>query len=458
MLAEAALELLVERQLNRESEQGRSWFETCRHRYAAASHADAVRAYSEEVFHPLIRLSQQVFDIYWEPHLSYVAMPSPTVSAYAERIGPHRVVVVHQGLLDLLRLWAIRSVLIDALMNSALPNREREQAAKAAVACCHGLSLALCDRPIRIPNYHLRLSGEAKLNTLQIYVGALSFVLAHEISHHRLGHTEAVLDLAALRAKTGPHLLIDEHLVFTKRREFEADRAALFCARAERTPFLAAAQMFLENLAMIQTVHGNRFGSHPLAANRLGALRAGLPTDTIENIAALFARADEFAEQFLALEKLGRDEVVAGFRINVPKAIETLDTIVTDLFGTGFKDDFVRSLLRDQAEDIADERQRREVQSHVASMTAAELHGSAAATVVSITENYLNLLSLGRTPAEALAEIDAFRARMNGGRVEVRDSLHAYARARLQLDHRGYSLSEDRLAEFIGRTHSFHSW
>jgi hypothetical protein len=77
---------------------------------------------------------------------------------------------------------------------------------------------------------------------------------------------------------------------------------------------------------------------------------------------------------------------------------------------------------------------------------------------VSITENYLNLLSVGRTPVEALAEIDVFRSRMNGERVALRESLHAYARARLHLDHHGFALSEDRLAEFISRTRSFFSW
>ena len=95
------------------------------------------------------------------------------------------------------------------------------------------------------------------------------------------------------------------------------------------------------------------------------------------------------------------------------------------------------------------------MRSYVASMKGTELHGSAAATVVSITENYLNFMSLGRTPAEALAEIDVVRSRMNGGCVEVGESLHAYARARLQLDHHGFALSENRLAEFITRTRSF---
>jgi len=89
-------------------------------------------------------------------------------------------------------------------------------------------------------------------------------------------------------------------------------------------------------------------------------------------------------------------------------------------------------------------------------MSQTELQGSVAGSVVSITENYLNLLSLGRTPAEALTEIDDFRSRMNGGQIRNRNSLLDYVRDRIRLDHKGYNLSELYLEEFIRRTQSFY--
>lgn len=196
-------------------------------------------------------------------------LPLPLCFAFAEATNEAERIVVGQGLVDLIAHTVFASYLqskIPSKWNSFhLLKYRRDMNLPALLAT----NLFLHQQHFYCHNYPLPditsiISPEEKLEGQIGIGGAVTFILLHELGHHRLGH----LDNEAVRPQHFTNL-VNETLNPIQQQEYEADQFALESllepARVIGTYWQRNAAAFFTELELVS---GERSEEHPLSINR----------------------------------------------------------------------------------------------------------------------------------------------------------------------------------------------
>jgi hypothetical protein len=114
------------------------------------------------------------------------------------------------------------------------------------------------------------LGLKARKNVKMGYLGAVLFILMHEVGHIHLGHLDAVLGYSERPIRS---LAIDEPIGDAQSNEFEADAFAYTSLRDEvRQDIISSVLFFLGPFAFLEAFAFPDGDSHPLAVNRAAHL------------------------------------------------------------------------------------------------------------------------------------------------------------------------------------------
>lgn len=212
----------------------------------------------------------------------------PLINAFARTERAHRQVILFEGIQQVVMFYA-HLITVMNLLNQVRPDRSIEidgwREREAASFSLAGFSLL----------YNYMKTGQALIavgdilgpqalkNANHGYAATIAFVLAHELAHLVLGHTGAS---GSLSERNQVPLAISEDINEFQRREFEADRYALFAFHDHlRAPLMSSVIFFFGPMAFMEAFVRPAGSTHPLFTNRAAHLASLLPANSTDAIA-----------------------------------------------------------------------------------------------------------------------------------------------------------------------------
>lgn len=206
-------------------------------------------------------------------------LPFPLCIAYAHELSGRRIIVISEGLIDLVANTICSSLAVSLLPKELdtcylLEYRKDMPASHLFANALFLLQLHFYRFCSPLPNPGALLTPELREQSKAAVNGALLFILLHELGHHALGH----LDNDEVRPMRYG-LVIQEALSVEQRQEMDADMFALDCllepARLLGTYWRENAVNFFVQMELVSGRHSGF--EHPTAINRAyhsDALRA----------------------------------------------------------------------------------------------------------------------------------------------------------------------------------------
>jgi hypothetical protein len=196
--------------------------------------------------------------------------------AIPKRYRSHKCILVHVGLLQLLRYYTdlqLAMVLLKDEKAEIDVGGEPVQIGLAASLAGHAILVAALDSSHQLISLSPLLGEVARQRSDYGYGAAALFLVLHELAHHELGHLDAGYKSERMAMEPRIHESIDP----MRQMEVEADAFALQCFAPEiRAPVISSVMFAFGPFAFLEVFRGPMDAHHPLTVNRLAALAAGL--------------------------------------------------------------------------------------------------------------------------------------------------------------------------------------
>lgn len=223
--------------------------------------------------------------------------------AIPKRYRDHDCILVHVGLLQLLRYYTDMQLVLDLLKDENAEidiAGEATQIGLAASLAGHAILVAALGSGYQLISLNPLLGEVAKQRSNYGYGAAAMFLVLHELGHHTLGHLNAGYKSERMAMETR----IPESIDPIQQMELEADAFALQCFVPEfRAPVISSVMFAFGPFAFLETFCGPMDRHHPLTVNRLAALSAGLSfSGEPELQQAIHSIVDAHVARFMRLE------------------------------------------------------------------------------------------------------------------------------------------------------------
>lgn len=214
-----------------------------------------------------------------QTHLDGVVLfglDTPLCDAIPRRYRDHDCILVHVGLLQLLRYYTEMQQVLALLKDENAEIDVEGVGAKiglAASLACHAILVAALDSRHQLVSLSPLLGEVAQQRSNYGYGAAALFLVLHELGHHIQGHLNAGYKSERMAMETR----IPESLAPIQQMEMEADAFALHCFAPEiRAPVISSVMFAFGPFAFLETFRGSMGRNHPLTVNRLASLSARL--------------------------------------------------------------------------------------------------------------------------------------------------------------------------------------
>lgn len=233
----------------------------------------------------------------------------PLSVAYCDRVDDRALIVLGQGLIDLIAYRVccshFEAMFPEAMATYPLSGYRTDLSALEMLS--NALMLLGCQfytTASPLPDVCTQLSQASREDCERAISGALLYVLLHELGHLQLGH----LERNEIRALSVPQAVPESLSVF-QQQEYEADRfatnALIDVAQVLAALWQGSALNFYQQLELIT---GQRSDSHPLAINRrLDAAVRQVEVGGAHGIAIDTVHINTLAERFLDTEAAVRE-------------------------------------------------------------------------------------------------------------------------------------------------------
>lgn len=199
--------------------------------------------------------------------------------AIAWRHRNHDCILVHVGLLQLIRFYTEMQLVMDLLKDENVSidiGGDPTQIGVAASLACHAMLVAAMDTGHQLISLSPLLGDVAIQRSNYGYGAAALFLVLHELGHHALGHVTGGYKSERMATETR----IAEPLDKTRQEEMDADAFALQCfAQEVRAPVISSVIFAFGPFAFLETFRGRMDVHHPLTVNRIAAVSACLSFD-----------------------------------------------------------------------------------------------------------------------------------------------------------------------------------
>jgi hypothetical protein len=205
--------------------------------YIALIHREGVTARIDSESSRFLRRTADDFRAFWEPEISdgisgvnIYGVDIPLINAFARNEEGHQQVVIFEGIRQVVLFYAHLITVLNLLQTHRPQHRvvvDGWDAAETSAFSLAGFSLL----------YEYMKGGQALIavgdilgpialqNTKVGYEATVAFLLAHELGHLVLGHTER---RGVISERNHLSLAIEENVNEYQQQEFDADRYALF--------------------------------------------------------------------------------------------------------------------------------------------------------------------------------------------------------------------------------------
>lgn len=199
---------------------------------------------------------------------SLIYLPIMSISAFAIRQQQTHLVVITEGLYELLRAHSVNSLFADRFekqqRHEQLQRQEIEKIIKILNLSCILFMSGRLPEPIRIERHIAEDIVAAGYRLAEV---ALLFVILHEFGHVHFWQ-QSPAEITHFEHAIQIHT--QEEITQTKIEEFYADAFVLTCLTEELAgPMIHASQVFFTIRAFIEACDLTAGDNHPLAINRL---------------------------------------------------------------------------------------------------------------------------------------------------------------------------------------------